>query len=144
STSTVVSSSANPSASGQSVTFTATVSATAPGEGTPSGTVQFVIDGSNSGSPVRVSSAGGVATASFSTASLTVGAHTTLALSPGDASFTATTSLPLPDTLAMASTSTVVSSSANPSASGQSVTLTATVSATAPAAGTPSGTVQFM
>src|SRR5207253_402671 len=41
STTTAVASSANPSAFGQSVTFTATVAATAPGAGTPTGTVTF-------------------------------------------------------------------------------------------------------
>src|SRR5207248_2699619 len=40
-TSTSLTSSANPSVFGQSVTFTATVSVTSPGAGTPSGTVTF-------------------------------------------------------------------------------------------------------
>src|SRR6185503_7389182 len=40
-TSTTIASSLNPSTFGQSVTFTATVSVTAPGLGTPSGTVTF-------------------------------------------------------------------------------------------------------
>src|SRR5262245_31195616 len=43
----------NPSAIGQPVTFTATVSSTA--GGTPTGTVQFIIDGANFGSPVTLS-----------------------------------------------------------------------------------------
>src|SRR6185503_9105239 len=59
-TTTAVSSSANPSVFGQSVTFTATMAVTAPGAGSPSGTVQFTVDGSPSGSPVTVS--GGLAT----------------------------------------------------------------------------------
>jgi hypothetical protein len=41
-TSTTVTSSLNPSSSGQSVTFTATVSAVSPGAGTPTGTVTFL------------------------------------------------------------------------------------------------------
>src|SRR5207249_3170676 len=40
-TTTALSSSANPSAVGQAVTFTASVTVTAPGAGTPSGTVTF-------------------------------------------------------------------------------------------------------
>src|SRR5206468_12439299 len=40
-TSTTLTSSANPSVYGQAVTFTATVSASAPGAGTATGTVQF-------------------------------------------------------------------------------------------------------
>src|SRR5205823_4279635 len=82
-TSTAVSSSVNPSVFGQSVTFTATVSASSPGSGTPGGTVQFKIDGSNYGSPVSLS--GG--TASVSDSSLTVGNHTVSADYSGGSSF---------------------------------------------------------
>src|SRR4029079_13244987 len=56
-TTTAVSSSVNPSTFGQSVTFTATV--TGPGT-TPSGTVQFKIDGTNYGSPQTPSGGRGV------------------------------------------------------------------------------------
>ena len=45
-TSTSIASSLNPSSYGQAVSFTASVEAVAPGAGTPSGTVQFSIDGS--------------------------------------------------------------------------------------------------
>ena len=51
STTTAVTSSPNPSLFGQGVTFTATVAAAAPGSGTPTGNVQFVIDGANFGAP---------------------------------------------------------------------------------------------
>ena len=46
----VTSAPANPSVYGQSVTFTATVASNPPGSGTPTGTVQFQIDGTNFGS----------------------------------------------------------------------------------------------
>ena len=82
-----VSSSANPSVFGQSVLFTATITAGG-GSGTPTGTVQFVIDGRSIGSPVSVSGSGGVSTASFSTGSLAVGTHTITASYSGDANFT--------------------------------------------------------
>jgi hypothetical protein len=52
STSTVVSSSVNPSVYGQSVTFSVCVMAVPPGDGTPTGTVQFVIENTNYGQPV--------------------------------------------------------------------------------------------
>src|SRR5205814_888949 len=42
-TTTAITSSGNPSCFGQAITFTATVSAVAPGSGTPTGTVQFRI-----------------------------------------------------------------------------------------------------
>ena len=72
-TTTTVSSSLNPSGYGQSVNFTATVTA---GTGTPTGTVQFVVDGSNFGSAVTLVS--GSAT-SGSTSTLSAGTHTVAA-----------------------------------------------------------------
>ena len=139
---TTVSSSANPSVFGQSVTFTATVSAAAPGAGTPTGTVQFQTNGVNYGSPVSLS--GGSASAP-TLSSLAVGSTTVAALYSGDGNFNASdnTASPLTQTVNKANTSTALSSSANPSVSGQSVTFTATVTATAPGSGTPSGTVTF-
>jgi probable HAF family extracellular repeat protein len=80
STSTALSSSADPSGAGQSVTFTATVSSSA---GTPTGSVQFKADGANLGS-VTLSS-GGVAT--LTTSSLTAGSHTITADYGGDSNF---------------------------------------------------------
>jgi RHS repeat-associated protein len=56
---------------GQAVTFTATVSAVTPGAGTPTGSVQFVVDGGNFGAPVVLS--GGTAT--LTVATLAAGAH---------------------------------------------------------------------
>ena len=72
-TTTTVTSSMNPSLIGQSVTFTATVATVAPGGGTPTGSVQFKLDGSNFGAGVSLS--GGAAT-SISTSTLAVGNHT--------------------------------------------------------------------
>src|SRR5262249_37801797 len=59
-TKTAFTSSANPSVNDQLVTFTATVTSLLAGVGTPTGSVQFVIDGKPQGSPVPLS-AGGVA-----------------------------------------------------------------------------------
>ena len=124
STTTGVTSSLNPSAFGQTVTFTATVT---PGSGSgPTGTVQFVIDGANFGSPVTLS--GG--TAQTSTASLTVSGspHTISASYSGDGSFNGSSgSLSGGQTVNKDDTTTGVTSSVNPSAFGQSVTFTATV-----------------
>jgi hypothetical protein len=90
-TSTAVSSSVNPSVFGQALTFTATVTANITGAATPTGTVQFVLDGQAYGAPVALS--GG--TASVSAAALTAGSHTVAALYGGDAG-----SLPSDDTAA--------------------------------------------
>jgi hypothetical protein len=81
---TTVTASANPSVLNQAVTFTATVTPAA-GSLTPTGTVQFQVDGSNVGSPVSLTSGG----ASYSTSTLTVGTHTITALYSGDVSFLA-------------------------------------------------------
>ena len=84
---TVVSSSADPSALGQSVTFTATVSAAAPGSGTPTGTVVFY-DGSTAIDTTTLS--GG--SASYTTSSLAIGGHSITAQYLGDPNFTGSTS----------------------------------------------------
>jgi hypothetical protein len=132
-------SSLNPSTSGQSVTFTATVAASAPGAGTPTGTVTF-LDGTTTLGTGTLS--GGVATFSIST--LAVGGHNITAAYGGDGNFTTSTSAILSQTVnpvVNGSTTTTLTSSANPSVFGQSVTFTATVNGSG---GTPTGTVVFM
>jgi subtilisin-like proprotein convertase family protein len=85
-TSGMVVSSANPQLPGSNVTFTATISAVAPGAGTPTGTVNFRIDGGVLGSGTL---SGGVAT--FTTNTLAHGSHTIVAEYAGDVNFTGTT-----------------------------------------------------
>ncbi len=74
STSTAVTSSVNPSTVNASVSFTATVTNTTSGAtSAPTGTVQFVVDGANSGSPVSLTvGSGTTSTASIPIASLTI------------------------------------------------------------------------
>ena len=83
-TKTVVASSTNPSTPNQSVQFTATVASAC---GTPSGTVQFSVDGGNYGSPVTLSNG----TASISDA-LASGSHTIGAAYSGSTTFAASSS----------------------------------------------------
>jgi hypothetical protein len=130
STTIVLSSNSNPSTYGQTVTFTATVSASA-----ATGTVQFLDNGNPVGTPVTLS--GGVAT--YSTTALTVGTHSITASYGGDTNFVGSTSTALSQEVDKASTTTALSSDHNPSTYGQTVTFTATVS---PSAAT--GTVQFL
>jgi hypothetical protein len=137
-TATSLASSVNPTVYGQSVTFTATVSAAAPGSGTPTGTVTFM-DGATTLGTGTLS--GG--TASFTTSSLAAGSHSITAVYGGNPSFNASTSSALGQTVNMDATTTTLTSSANPAALGSSVTFTATVSANAPGSGTPTGTVTF-
>jgi uncharacterized repeat protein (TIGR01451 family) len=82
---TAVTSSNNPSAPGQSVTFTATVSSTA---GTPTGTVQFKDNGTNLGAAQTLNGSG---VAQVTTTTLTAGAHTITADYLGDANFSTST-----------------------------------------------------
>jgi hypothetical protein len=134
----VVNSGQNPSVFGQPVMFTATLSAVAPGAGTPTGMVHFNDNGSQIGSATL--SAG---SASFSTASLSAGSHPITVPYAGDANFNGTTSAAISQTVNKAGTTTALGSSANPSTNGQSVTFTATVTVNAPGAGMPQGTVNF-
>ena len=83
-----VSSSKNPSDYKQSVTFTATINTISSAAGTPSGTVQFKVDGANFGSAVPVSK--GIAT-SAAISTLSVGTHTVTAIYSGDTNFATST-----------------------------------------------------
>src|SRR5439155_4041334 len=143
-TSTAITASVNPAVFGQGVAFRATITVTAPGSGTPTGTVQFIIDGATAGSPVSVSTSGGLTTALFTSSLLGVGTHTVTASYSGDGSFVGSNAaLTGGESVNKANTSTAVSSSVNPSVPGQAVTFTATINITSPGGGTPSGTVQF-
>jgi hypothetical protein len=135
---TSVTASANPSVFGQPVTFTATVAATPPNSGTPTGTVTFK-DGSTTLAAATLS--GG--TARFTTSSLAPGSHPITVVYSGDGSLAPSSSTALGQTVGRDGTTTTVTSSVNPSVFGQAVTFTATVKAAAPGSGTPSGTVTF-
>ncbi|MGE5644792.1 MAG: DUF4082 domain-containing protein [Acidobacteriota bacterium] len=132
-TSTVVSSSPNPSTAGQAVTLTAVISAS---NATPTGTVQF-----RDGSTVLGTAAVSGGRAAMSSSALGVGAHTITAVYSGDGTCSTSTSAALVQTVKVnPQTTTALASSANPSTSGQAVTFTAVVTA---ASGTPTGSVQF-
>jgi N,N-dimethylformamidase beta subunit-like protein/uncharacterized protein DUF4082/Big-like domain-containing protein/purple acid phosphatase-like protein/Ig-like domain-containing protein len=139
STATALSSSPNPSLSGQSVTLTATVSVVAPGTGTVAGSVTFK-DGTTVLGTATLS--GGSAILPVTT--LTVGSHSLTAAFAATPSYGASTSAAVTQTVRQASTTTGFTISPQTSVSGQSVTLTATVSAVAPGTGTPTGTVSLL
>ena len=139
-TTAVVVSPANPSLLNQAISFTVTVAAAAPGSGTPTGTIQFQVDGKNFGSAVTLQ--GGTAT-SGSTTTLKIGSHTVTAVYGGDGNFTASTAPTLTQVVSQDNTTTALTASVNPSVFGQSVTFTATVAAVAPGSGTPTGSVTF-
>jgi hypothetical protein len=94
-TNTTLTSSVEPSVYGQSVSITATVTATEPGSSTPTGSVQFQLDGSNFGSPVALVNG----TASLTTATLASGPHTVTAAYGGGDGFQPSGSGPLTETV---------------------------------------------
>jgi hypothetical protein len=133
-----VASSLNPSNSGQSVTFTATISSTT---GAPTGSVVFM-NGATSLGSVALTPGGGLnSTATLATSSLPVGTSSITAVYAGNGSFGAVTSSALSQVVNGASTTATVASSLNPANAGQSVTFTATVSSTTAA---PTGSIVFM
>jgi sugar lactone lactonase YvrE len=129
--------SVNPVVLGQAVTFTATVTAVAPGASTPTGTVTF-FDGSVILGTATVG-AGGQAT--LTTRFSTTGSHTIKAVYSGDANFTASAQA-ITEKVRNSSRVALVAS-ANPVAVGQPVMFTATVGGGSGGA-TPTGTVAFM
>ena len=149
-------SSANPSTSGDPVTFTASTSALDPGLPTPTGTVQFLVDGSNSGSPVTLDSSGEATSAPIS--NLSTGSHSISATYSGDSVFATTKSAPLTQSVdvpvpVLAAANIALSSSQNPIPFGPQPTFTATVTSAGAAAKSknpnigaagPTGTVQFL
>lgn len=127
---------------GEQVTFTATVTATPPGSGTPSGTVQF-FDGPVVGGTLLGSATLNNGVGTFSISTLTVGTHQITVTYSGDTSFlTAEGSTNF--TVDPAITTTTIAPSVSPSVFGQQVTFTATVTTNVLGIGTPQGTVTFV
>jgi hypothetical protein len=85
----ILGSSLNPAQPGQSVALSLALAAVAPGAGTPTGTVQFLINGVPFASSQAV--VGGVAT--LNTTSLPVGSHTVSATYGGDGNFLGTSAV---------------------------------------------------
>lgn len=136
-TSITLTSSPNPSRCGQSVTFTATVSASG---GTPTGTISF--DDGATHLATRAVNGAGVAT--FSTTWLEVGTHLVRATYEGDQDFNTSTSTDVDHVVIKTNTTITISRSPNASTVyGEYVEFTAQLTAVAPGAGTPSGFVLF-
>lgn len=135
-TTTTVSSSANPSVFSQSVTFTAAVTSSG---GVPTGTVTFK-DGTTT---LGISTLDGSGNATFTTSTLAVASHSITAAYNGSATFNPSTSSALTQTVNKDGTTSSVTSSLNPSRKGQTVTFTATVVANSPGTAVPTGSVTF-
>ncbi len=139
STSTTLTSSLNPSTSGQPVRLVATVvGSSTPGAMVyPTGIVTFT--DTTSGVTLGTGSLSwGIAV--LTTSSLTVGTHQIAASYGGDASNSASASTAIAQVVTAIPSTTTLSSSVNPSLYTQNVSFTATVAGTG---GTPTGTVTF-
>jgi hypothetical protein len=137
SSATGLSTSSTPVTPGTQVTFTATIAATAPGRGTPTGNVTFR-DGTTIIGVLLLANG----SAALATSSLAVGTHSITASYAGDDSFNGSASGTVNEMVTQAAaTATLVPSPGNQSSYGQNVTFTGTISASA--GGTPSGQVAF-
>ena len=135
STTIAISSSANPSAFDQGVTFTATVQ---PPSGTTAAGVVTFMDGSTSLGSATLSSN----SAQLVLSALTVGTHSITASYAGGANLSGSGSAALSQVVNGASTTTSVGSSANPSTFGQAVTLSASIQTAF--GGGATGTITFL
>jgi hypothetical protein len=140
-TTTTLTSSLNPSTFGDTVTFTATV--TAEGE-IPTGTVTFV--DTTTATTLGTVTLDGSGQASLAVNTLTVGSHNIVATYNGNPPLSPSSSEPLTQVVNAVptfDTTTTLTSSLNPSNLGDPVTFTATVTP-ATAGPTPTGTVTFV
>ncbi|MGO9198697.1 MAG: Ig-like domain repeat protein [Acidimicrobiales bacterium] len=126
---------------GESVTYTATVRATSPGSGTPTGSVNFTGTAGLLCSATLDESSTDRATCTISYGS--PGTDSVKATFNGDGNYSASTSGAVAETISKALTTTAISSSPSSPVVGQAVTYTATVDPVAPGSGTPGGAVTF-
>ncbi len=140
-TSTSLTTSATATALGQPVTFT--VQITSPeGNAPPAGSVNF-LDGTTV-LATQTLSAGGSAT--YTTSSLSAGAHSITATYAGNSTFATSTSSPVTVTVsavALAKTTTTLTATPAAVASGGSVSMSAVVAGASGSTGTPTGAVTF-
>jgi hypothetical protein len=147
-TTTTLTSSTNPSTYGELITFRAQVAADGSGgsggpggsDATPTGTVQFSVDGADFGDPVPVGADGVAESASL--ASPDPGDHTVIAAYTPDAGWSGSGDT-ITQTVRDASVAVHLTSSQQHSGYGQGVTFTASVQSQQVGTGRPTGFVQF-
>jgi autotransporter-associated beta strand protein len=126
STVTLAAGSSSPSVSGQSVTFVGKVSTVAPGGGTPTGTAEFVIDGTRLPTAYTLDGSGQV---SFSLSNLLQGPHSIGLHYDGNSNYSASDT-PSPLSHVVGKVTTALSGATSPSGTavyGQSVTLSGAI-----------------
>lgn len=124
---------------GQPVTYTASVASTAPGTGSPTGSVTFT----GAAGPLCTAALNASEQATCTTHYANTGNDSVTAVYSGDPNFLGSTSNMAAETVSPGATTVSLSPSATAALVGQAVTYTATVTPTAPASGTPSGAVTF-
>lgn len=143
-TSTTLSVSPGTAVVGQPVTYTATVTPTGGGAGTPTGTVTFSGDGGPLCPAQDLSVVDGSDQATCTATYTSAQTDEVSASYGGDGSFTgSSTTQPQAVTVTEASTTTELTASAAPAVAGQTVTFTATVDPDSPSTATPTGDVTF-
>jgi hypothetical protein len=138
-TGTGLSSSLNPSNIGQPISFTASVTATGPGSGIPTGTVTFFDGTGNLG--VGTLDMNGHTT--FTTASLSAGIHNITAQYGGDSNFSTSTSPALAQVVGVADVAVTLTHHPVISAIGGTLVFAATVANHGPSSANVSFTEQF-
>jgi hypothetical protein len=142
-TTTALISSQNPGTSGQSITFTATVSGTTSNSPLPTGSIVFYDGTTSLGSgTLNVS-----AQATYTTSALALGSHSIIAAYGSSSAYAASTSTILTQLInapTKGSTATTLASSANPAGLGVSISFTATVAGVNSNTPVPTGTVNFL
>ncbi|MGA6159889.1 beta strand repeat-containing protein [Stenotrophomonas sp. NPDC087984] len=139
-TATAVTTAPNPSAVGDPVTFTATVTAVPPGAGAPTGTVTF--DPGDGTPPITAPLSGDTASATYAYTDTAGSPYTVTATYNGDTNFTSSSGTDT-QTVEPAATDTAVASVPDPSTVGQATTFIAKITPGTPAAGSLTGTVTF-
>ena len=127
-TATAVTSSPNPAGYGQSITFTATVSSTTSGSGTPTGTISFTDGASLLATRPLTANGSSTASASFVTSALGAGVHTITATYVPTGAFTVSTATVTQTIIGLPTTTTLAPATPNPANALQPVTLSANVS----------------
>ena len=136
STTTTLVPSANPAQVGSALKLTATVAATAPGGGEPSGSVTFT-DGP---APLGVAALAADGTATLETKALSVGFHTLSARYAGDGKFGASVAEPIKQAIGSELALVAVSVSPSGASYGEGVRVTVTVTGSL---GTPTGEIEL-
>jgi hypothetical protein len=124
----------DPTVFGQSVQVNGSVAVTAPGGGTPGGTITVTATNS-SGCTITLPAT------SCNLSFTTVGAQTINASYGGDTNFSGSTASGIGHTVNKAATTVTISDPTDPTAFGQTVQVNGSVSVTAPGAGTPGGAI---